>query len=36
MDEETIEKMKKIVGLIDTIWNTINEWYKNKGLLELP
>ena len=36
MDKETIEKMKKIVGFLDIIWNVINEWYKNKGLLELP
>ena len=36
MDGETIEKIKKLIRLLDTIWTSINEWYENKSLLELP
>jgi hypothetical protein len=36
MDNETVEKMKKLVSLLDTILTSINDWYENKSLLDLP
>jgi len=36
MDEKTIERMKKMVEYLDKIWTEVNNWYVNKGLLELP
>ena len=36
MDTETTEKMKKMKDMLDSIFTTINTWYENKSLLELP
>ena len=36
MDKETLDRMKHMVDLLDTIWGAMNSWYENKNLLELP